>query len=128
MAEQETVKRSLAKTGISYSLIRVGDSIIWEIIASWQNYFYFPPDGVALIPVGILYGLLMSAHAAISIVIALPIGYWSDRTRTRWGRRLPYMFVAGLPRLVFFILLWTPPYPDKINAQPNVSYPYHDRP
>jgi GPH family glycoside/pentoside/hexuronide:cation symporter len=109
MAEQETAKRSLAKTGIFYSLIRIGDSIIWEIIASWQNYFYFPPDGVALIPVGFLYGLLMTAHAAISIIIALPIGYWSDRTRTRWGRRLPYMFIAGLPRLVFFVLLWTPP-------------------
>ncbi len=113
MAEQETTSRSLAKTGIFYSFIGMGDAIIWEVINSWQNYYYFPPGGVALIPVGFLYGTLMTLNAVIDIGIKLPIGHWSDRTHTRWGRRLPFMFVAGLPRLLLFILIWTPPHQSK---------------
>ncbi|MFP4396406.1 MAG: MFS transporter [Anaerolineales bacterium] len=113
MTDREANSRSLAQTGIFYSLIGMGDAIIWEVINSWQNYYYFPPDGVALIPVGFLYGLLMTLNALIDIAVKLPIGHWSDRTRTRWGRRLPFMFVAGLPRLLLFILIWTPPHQSK---------------
>lgn len=116
MAEEETTSRSLTKIGIFYSLIGMGDAIIWEVISSWQNYYYFPPDGVALIPVGFLYGALMTLNAVLSIAITLPIGHWSDRLRTRWGRRLPFMFIAGLPRLMFFILIWTPPHQTKSTA------------
>ncbi|MGE5598612.1 MAG: MFS transporter [Bacteroidota bacterium] len=36
-------------------------------------------------------------------------GQWSDRTRTRWGRRLPFMAVGALPYALFFFLLWVPP-------------------
>ena len=43
-------------------------------------------------------------------VIAPPIGHLSDRSRSRWGRRLPFMFISALPMLVCFVLLWTPPF------------------
>ncbi len=109
MDKRRSTKRSLATVGIFYGMVGLGDTILWAVIASWQNYYYFPPDGAALVPIGWLYGLLMFAHAAIGTIIALPIGYWSDHMRTRWGRRLPLMFIAGLPRLIFFVMLWTPP-------------------
>lgn len=37
------------------------------------------------------------------------VGAWSDRLRTRWGRRLPLMYAAIVPMSVLFIMLWTPP-------------------
>ena len=47
------------------------------------------------------------------------IGHLSDRTRTRWGRRRPYV-VAGIPLVFFFsILIWSPP----IGGEP-LSDPY----
>jgi GPH family glycoside/pentoside/hexuronide:cation symporter len=37
------------------------------------------------------------------------IGRWSDRTRTRWGRRHPFMYAAAIPAGLLYLLLWTPP-------------------
>jgi GPH family glycoside/pentoside/hexuronide:cation symporter len=37
------------------------------------------------------------------------IGIWSDRLRTRWGRRHPMMLAAALPLGVGFIALFAPP-------------------
>lgn len=36
-------------------------------------------------------------------------GYLSDRTKSRWGRRVPWMMVAAVPLGVLMILLFTPP-------------------
>jgi len=33
----------------------------------------------------------------------------SDRTRSRWGRRIPYIFLGAIPLGVSFIIMWTPP-------------------
>ncbi|HNT75161.1 MAG TPA: MFS transporter [Anaerolineae bacterium] len=104
-------KRSLTTIGFFYGLIGLSDSLIWQLISNWQTYFYVPPDGPALIPLGLLYGVLMTVNAAMDVIITIPVGHWSDRSRSRWGRRLPWMFFAGLPRLVFFFLLWFPPKP-----------------
>ncbi|MFC4295746.1 MFS transporter [Novosphingobium tardum] len=36
------------------------------------------------------------------------IGHLSDSTRTRWGRRLPWLYLAGVPLGVAWYVLWTP--------------------
>ena len=43
---------------------------------------------------------------AISDPIA---GYVSDNTRSRWGRRRPYIIVGGVAVAVAFVLIWTVP-------------------
>jgi GPH family glycoside/pentoside/hexuronide:cation symporter len=43
------------------------------------------------------------------------IGYISDRTRTRWGRRRPYLLFGALPfALVFGLLWWRPPLENQV--------------
>jgi GPH family glycoside/pentoside/hexuronide:cation symporter len=37
------------------------------------------------------------------------IGYLSDRTKTRWGRRIPWMAGATIPLAIVMVLLFTPP-------------------
>jgi len=37
-------------------------------------------------------------------------GQWSDRTRTRWGRRIPFIALGTIPFALSFYFLWVPPY------------------
>jgi glycoside/pentoside/hexuronide:cation symporter, GPH family len=37
------------------------------------------------------------------------IGHFSDRTYTRWGRRLPWLYLAALPLGLAWMLLWVNP-------------------
>ncbi len=55
--------------------------------------------------IGLIFGL-SRVWDAVSDPLA---GYWSDRTRTRFGRRRPWMFAACVPLGLIFIALWSPP-------------------
>ncbi|MDX1798900.1 MAG: MFS transporter, partial [Candidatus Lokiarchaeia archaeon] len=37
------------------------------------------------------------------------IGYLSDHTHTRWGRRKPYIMAGFIPMLILEIIIWLPP-------------------
>ena len=100
------------KTDVAYALITLGSSMIWAILSGWLLYFYLPPEGAsggaALVPAA-WYSVVILGTRALNAGMAPFIGHFSDNLRSRWGRRLPLMFVSGAPLLVFFVLLWTPP-------------------
>ncbi len=61
---------------------------------------------------GVPAAIVSTALAATLIIDALVdplIGRWSDVTRTRWGRRHPFIYAAALPTALFFLLAWWPP-------------------
>lgn len=60
---------------------------------------------------------LSGTLAGVAVFIALCIdalsdplvGSWSDSSKTRWGRRHPFMYIAAIPFAISFYLLFTPP-------------------
>ncbi len=58
---------------------------------------------VGLVGAAILIALMVDA------LIDPTIGYWSDRVRSRWGRRHPFMYAAALPASLSYLLLFLPP-------------------
>lgn len=51
--------------------------------------------------IGVIIG---SFNAVLQLLIMPPLGYWSDRLRTRWGRRIPVLFWVT-PFVTLFLAL-----------------------
>ena len=51
--------------------------------------------------------LIYGAWNAVNDPIA---GFISDSTKTRWGRRIPYIFLGSIPFGLAYFLLWAPPF------------------
>lgn len=51
----------------------------------------------------------MIAHGILNAVLNPLVGALSDRLRTPWGRRIPWIGLGIVPLVVAFALVWTPP-------------------
>ncbi|MEW6278223.1 MAG: MFS transporter [Candidatus Eremiobacterota bacterium] len=79
---------------LSLSLFWLGVSLHWTALLSIVLQFQvdrFAPEASR----GTYLALLAGAGAAVSAMVQISVGYLSDRTRSRWGRRRPYL-VAGV--------------------------------
>ncbi len=56
-----------------------------------------------------LVGLILLVALLIDAVVDPILGYLSDRTYTRWGRRLPWLYIAPIPLAFAWVVLWSPP-------------------
>ena len=56
-----------------------------------------------------MVGLAIGISVAMDAITDPLIGAWSDRIRTRWGRRHPMLLAAALPLAISFVLLFNPP-------------------
>jgi GPH family glycoside/pentoside/hexuronide:cation symporter len=74
-------------------------------IAVHMTKFYSDTVGVALGFIALAQAL---ARAFDAITDPL-MGWMSDRTRTRWGRRRPWIFIGPPIAIVFFVALFAPP-------------------
>ena len=54
-----------------------------------------------------LVGVLMAVDNIIGVIIQPIMGSVSDNTRTRWGRRMPYIFIGVIASAIFFALIPT---------------------
>ena len=75
------------------------------IVAFW--YLFFLTDVAGLAPS--LAGLTIIIGGVWDAVNDPVIGWLSDRTRTRWGRRRPYLLFGALPYGATFALMWWVP-------------------
>ncbi len=106
MTSQDSTEHLSRRTKIIYGSGDLGFSMTQSIIAIL--FAIFLTDVVGLRP----------AAAAAAVFIGKSwdyvndplIGYLSDRVRTRWGRRRPFLLFGSLPfAIAFTVLWWRPP-------------------
>ena len=87
-----------------YSAGSLGVALSYQAFSAYIQFLYIDTLGVRAAWIGLVwavYGLWNAVNDPL-------VGYWSDRTRTRWGRRVPWMAGSLLPLLITFYLLWLP--------------------
>ncbi len=84
----------------------------------WVLFFLAPPalEGVSRVPDVQLLGFAVDARVMAGFLIFAGrfidaftdplIGWWSDRTRSRWGRRIPFILFATPFYALFAALIW----------------------
>ena len=98
----------------------VGLQAIQYFRQTWMLFFLVPPagEGIARVPDVSILGLDVDARVFAGFLIFAGrfvdaftdplIGWWSDRTQSRWGRRIPFIlfstpFYAAFGALVWFL-------------------------
>jgi GPH family glycoside/pentoside/hexuronide:cation symporter len=97
MSMKRTVKH------ISYAM---GNTIAYQVFGNRIQFYYVDILGLNAATAGILwtiYGLWNAINDPL-------MGQVSDRTRSRFGRRVPYVAIGAIPLGVSFFFLWTPPH------------------
>ena len=90
---------------ISYSFGNFANTIAYQIFGNRINFYYVDVLGLNASVAGILwsiYGLWNAVNDPL-------MGQISDRTRFRFGRRVPYVALGAIPLGLSFFFLWTPP-------------------
>jgi GPH family glycoside/pentoside/hexuronide:cation symporter len=99
-----------------YGIGSFGYSLVYTTLMQMHLYRYDPgipnPDGFPVMASSALVGVAALLGRIFNPVACMAIGYFSDRTRSPWGRRRPYMAIALPPLIIGFILVFTPPVPD----------------
>ena len=103
-----------------FSSDHIGLQAISYFRQSWILFFLAPPasEGVALVPdpgiallgidldARVFAGFLLSAGRFVDAFTDPLIGWWSDRTRSRWGRRIPFILFSTPFYGLFAALVW----------------------
>ena len=100
---------------IAYAIGSIGDTGFYQVITAFLLFFLIETVHLDSLLAGLAYALAFGAWNAINDPI---IGVLSDRTRTRLGRRRPWIITGAPLTFLFFILLWSVPTGGKSLANP----------
>ena len=102
----------------------VGQQAISYFRQSWILFFLVPPlgEGIARVPDISVFGLEVDARVFAGFLIFSGrfidaftdplIGWWSDRTQSKWGRRIPFILFSTPFYALFAALIWILPTED----------------
>lgn len=90
---------------ISYGLGSTAEAVVITTTSSFLLLFYNQVRGL---PAGHV-GMALAAGLFVNAVFDPLIGSWSDRTRSKLGRRHPFMIASILPAALLFFAVFNPP-------------------
>lgn len=91
---------------LMYASSSLGGEALTQSRSLWLLYFYTEANDF-LSPFAV--GAILTVARLIETVDDGLIGFWSDRTRSRLGRRIPFVLAATPFWALFSFLLFTPP-------------------
>lgn len=89
-----------------YSIANLGNTIPYQAVGAVVLFYY---TDVKRLP-ATWAAVVMTIYAIYNAFNNPVMGYISDRTRSRWGRRIPYIMFGTLPYAVTFALLFLAPF------------------
>ena len=118
----ETTPREATRLPLLNKMLLASDHVGLQAIQyfrqSWMLFFLVPPmgEGIARVPDVSILGLEVDARVFAGFLIFAGrfvdaftdplIGWWSDRTRSRWGRRIPFIFFSTPFYALFAAMVW----------------------
>ena len=97
------IEKLSLKIKLGYGAGEFASSIFWITMAFWlMNYL---TDEVGLSAA--LAGLAIMVGKALDAVIDPAVGFLSDRTQSRWGRRRPWFLFGAVPFGVAYFIMFT---------------------
>ncbi len=89
-----------------YSIANLANAMIGHTVGAFMLYYYvdykkLPAEWYATAL--LFYSIYDAANNPV-------LGYISDRTKSRWGRRIPYMLFGAAPYAILFMLLFSAPF------------------
>jgi GPH family glycoside/pentoside/hexuronide:cation symporter len=93
-----------------FKLIHGFGAVAFGVKDGGFSFFLLPFYNLVL---GVDAGTVGAALATALVIDALAdplIGHLCDRTYTRWGRRLPWLYIAPVPLALAWVMLWSPPF------------------
>lgn len=101
-----------------YGLAMMGVTMPGQVFGVSLLFFYtdvkhLPPTWAAL---------ALTIYAFYNAINNPLIGYWQDKTHTRFGRRIPWLRFGAFPFMIMFAALWLAPFDGKENPHALLAY------